>query len=219
MTSFDTTPAPQNRAATQQQHQATKMFFMFPPMFVAPTHSYGGKGHYNDPYASMSDKSAAALHRERQAIERFDALRSQGTPTSKMRRLLVEPSCHLTGACRSTFSKHVRSFPGWMAKRRVATLDEKEASKEKRKGKVYFVDIVYDPAKATKHQASKEAYKRAVAILLNQSAQAVSEEASEENKRAATDTTPMQPVAKRAKILQDSSNMQPQDATVSRVTP
>ena len=188
-------------------------------MFVAPTYSYGGEGPYNAPYASMSDKSAAALRRERQAIELFHALRSQGTPTSKMRRLLLEPSCHLTGACWSTFSKHVRSFPGWMAKRRVATLEEKEASKEKRKGKVYFVDIVYDPAKAATHQASKEAYKRAVAILLTQSAQAVSEEASEENKRAATDTTPMQPVAKRAKILQDSSNMQPQDATVSRVTP
>lgn len=197
------------------------MFFMFPPTFVAPA-DFHGEGFYNAPYATMSEKSAAALRRESQAIELFDALRSQGIPTNKTRRLLLEPSCHLTGACWSTFSRHVRSFPGWTAKRRVATLDEKEASKVKRKGKVYFVEVIYDPAKAARklaNQANEEAYKRTVAILFNESSQAVPEEASDACKRTATDTTPMQPVAKRAKILQDSSNMQHQDATVSRVTP
>ena len=51
-------------------------------------------------------------------------------------RNLLDPSCHLTSASWSDFSKWIRSHPGWMAKRRVASEEEKKASKETRQGKV-----------------------------------------------------------------------------------
>lgn len=173
------------------------MLSMYPVSDVPADFHGGDRSHA--PYSSMNEKSEAASRRERLAIELFDSLRSQGTPTTKTRRLFLEPSCHLTGACWSTFSKHVRSFPGWMAKRRVATPEEKLASKVKRKGKVYFVDVIHDPAKAVR---------------------ALAKQASEEIiKRTTMDATPLQPEAKKAEILLDSSNKQQEHAATPLVTP
>merc|ERR1719186_1874950 len=60
---------------------------------------------------------------------------------------LLKPPCHLTAACWSTFLRHVRSHEGWVAKRREATADQKKQYKETRKGKVYFVDVIFSVPK------------------------------------------------------------------------
>merc|ERR550519_2110436 len=69
---------------------------------------------------------------------------------------LLKPSCHLTGACWKSFRKHVISFDDWVPKRRVVTEEEKKQHKETRKGKVYFIDVVYNVPK------EKQAMKRTV---------------------------------------------------------
>ena len=56
---------------------------------------------------------------------------------------LLKPSCHLTEACWKSFRKHVCGIEGWAAKRRVASEEEKKRHGETRKGKVYFVDVIY----------------------------------------------------------------------------
>lgn len=100
---------------------------------------------------NFASKSQAALARERVAIAAFDALRQQNpSPEQTTTFLLLQPQQHLTCACWRTFSKHVKSFPGWLAKRRKASPEEKIASKEKRKGPVYFISVKYNPAKARK---------------------------------------------------------------------
>ena len=58
---------------------------------------------------------------------------------------LLKPSTHLTQPCWSAFSKHVRSFPGWTPKRRVATAEEKRAHGETRQSKCYFTDVSFNP--------------------------------------------------------------------------
>ena len=58
---------------------------------------------------------------------------------------LLKPSTHLTQPCWSAFSKHVRSFPGWTPKRRVATAEEKRQHGETRQAKCYFTDVSFNP--------------------------------------------------------------------------
>jgi len=113
---------------------------------------------YRHSWSGYAQKSQAALRREEAAIEAFDAFRqAQTTPTTKMTAILLQPSHHLASPCYTTFAKHVRSFPGWRAKRREATPAEKIASKETRKGKVYFVSVSFDPVKAKDDIAKREA--------------------------------------------------------------
>ena len=99
------------------------------------------------PYFGRSaDKSAAAKHREEKAMEMFSKAKIQTEtrqdliPGSCETIKLLKPSCHLTGPCWSSFSKHVRSHPGWTVKRRAITDEEKKLWGETRKGKCYFVD-------------------------------------------------------------------------------
>jgi hypothetical protein len=63
-----------------------------------------------------------------------------------------------------------------MAKHSLATFDEKGTSKEKHKGKVYFVEVVYHPTRAARNvanQLNKEVYERIVANLFTKSSQVV----------------------------------------------
>mmetsp|Transcript_29231 Transcript_29231/g.42913 ORF Transcript_29231/g.42913 Transcript_29231/m.42913 type:complete len:179 (-) Transcript_29231:230-766(-) len=120
----------------------------------------------NPVYKRMADKSQAAIRRENTAKEKFNEARlefeqSDGIKGMKARSThrieLLQPSCHLTSACWSTFRKHVIKNDGWTAKRRAATEEEKKASGEKRKGKVYFIDVIYTaPSKSSSAAASKK---------------------------------------------------------------
>jgi len=104
-------------------------------------------------YENYAEKSAAALRREEEAKTKFQEAREELegredlVAGSKITVELLKPSCHLTGACWSTFLRHVRSHEGWVAKRREATAEEKKQHKETRRGKVYFVDVVYNVPK------------------------------------------------------------------------
>jgi len=114
----------------------------------------GGRDGYTDDngnpnFQNMAEKSAAATRREEQAIVKFKQAREQMEkrndvqPGSKQTVELLKPSCHLVEACWQSFRKHVLSHNGWLAKRRVATEQEKKNHGEKRKGKVYFVDVIF----------------------------------------------------------------------------
>ena len=76
---------------------------------------------------------------ETPADERNDLLLTLKSPT-----VLLQPSTHLTAPCWRDFRKWMKtSHPKWDAKKRQATDAEKLRSGETRKGKVYFVDVVY----------------------------------------------------------------------------
>ena len=76
---------------------------------------------------------------ETAADERNDLLLTLKSPT-----VLLQPSTHLTAPCWRDFRKWMKtSHPKWDAKKRQATDAEKLRSGETRKGKVYFVDVVY----------------------------------------------------------------------------
>ena len=97
-------------------------------------------------YAGYADKSAAAKRRESAAMQAFaDKRAAVEADGVKVTVQLLEPSTHLTTACWTTFSRHVRSHKGWRAKRREATADEKRKAGETRKGKTFFTDVIFTP--------------------------------------------------------------------------
>ena len=113
-------------------------------------------------FGRSADKSAAAKRREEKAMEMFSKTKIQMEtrqdliPGSFETVKLLNPSCHLTGPCWSSFSKHVRSQPGWTAKRRAITDEEKKLWGETRKGKCYFVDVTYTVPIPKKRPAEQE---------------------------------------------------------------
>ncbi|KAJ1450220.1 hypothetical protein M885DRAFT_533047 [Pelagophyceae sp. CCMP2097] len=106
--------------------------------------------------SGFAEKSAAAQRREDEAKEAFDVMREGAEADSggKVTVELLQPSAHLTGPCWSAFSKHVKSFAGWSAKRRVASEDEKREHAQTRQAKCYFIDVSYKAAGATKAKAA-----------------------------------------------------------------
>ena len=119
-------------------------------------HGYGGHGgggggidrrHFNE-------KSKAAQKREDAAKDQFDAHRREQQALQvidsahvqqalKEPTTLLQPADHLTAPCWRDFKAHVKSFAGWEAKRTTATEAQKTAAKETRKGKVYFVQVLF----------------------------------------------------------------------------
>lgn len=119
-------------------------------------HGYGGHGgggggidrrHFNE-------KSKAAQKREDAAKDQFDAHRREQQALQvidsehvqqalKEPTTLLQPAEHLTAPCWRDFKAHVKSFAGWEAKRTTATEAQKTAAKETRKGKVYFVQVLF----------------------------------------------------------------------------
>ena len=85
--------------------------------------------------SGFAEKSAAAQRREDAAKEAFNKIRAETEASATKDTVVVQllkPSTHLTQPCWSAFSKHVRSFPGWTPKRRVATAEEKRQHGETR---------------------------------------------------------------------------------------
>ena len=98
--------------------------------------------------SGFAEKSAAAQRREDAAKEAFNKIRAETEASATKDTVVVQllkPSTHLTQPCWSAFSKHVRSFPGWTPKRRVATAEEKRAHGETRQAKCYFTDVSFNP--------------------------------------------------------------------------
>ena len=97
-------------------------------------------------------KSKAALEKEIEAINLFEALREQpniDAITSKETVVLLPPTHHLTSSCWISFRKHVHSFNGWSTERRIATPEERQVwqvNNTTRPGApVYFTTVSYDP--------------------------------------------------------------------------
>ena len=111
---------------------------------------------------SWAAKSAAAIAREEMAKNLFETVRltmearEDLQPGFRETFELLKPSCHLTKACWASFRKHVRSFNGWRAKRRIATPEEKKKHGETRKGNVYFTDVTYSVPRKSKGKENKE---------------------------------------------------------------
>ena len=98
--------------------------------------------------SGFAEKSAAAQRREDAAKEAFNKKRAETEASATKDTVVVQllkPSTHLTQPCWSAFSKHVRSFPGWTPKRRVATAEEKRQHGETRQSKCYFTDVSFNP--------------------------------------------------------------------------
>ncbi len=98
--------------------------------------------------SGFAEKSAAAQRREDAAKEAFNKIRAETEASATKEPVVVQllkPSTHLTQPCWSAFSKHVRSFPGWTPKRRVATAEEKRQHGETRQSKCYFTDVSFNP--------------------------------------------------------------------------
>ncbi|XP_063684556.1 DNA-directed RNA polymerase II subunit RPB1-like [Bolinopsis microptera] len=107
-----------------------------------------------------AEKSAAAMRREETAVKMFETARLKMEARddlsvgSRETVQLLKPSCHLTEACWKSFRGHVCSVEGWSTKRRVATEAEKKKHGETRKGRVYFVDVIYSVPHHSKERES-----------------------------------------------------------------
>ena len=112
-------------------------------------HVRRGRHEHDDFRSGWAEKSAAAKRREDTAMKKFETARLEMESRKDLKAgtrvtvQLLQPSCHLTEACWKSFRKHVCSLQRWSAKRRVATEQEKKLHGETRKGRVYFVDVIY----------------------------------------------------------------------------
>lgn len=159
-------------------------------MFGFRSMMYGGGYGYDDfgvDRSSWSDKSDAALRRERQADGLFDAfLKECGTldATDKsafpVTKEVIGADCHLTGACYTSFRKRVMD-KGCKVKRREATPAERSASGDTRRGKLYVISIVC-PVHPTKAADAKAKAELAAAARKKKAAEAAQRKAEKEQK-------------------------------------
>jgi len=102
--------------------------------------------------SGFAEKSAAAQGREDKAKRAFLELKAEERAEIRAHGRttydLLQPSMHLTQACYRSFRQFVKGHPGWDCKRVKATDEQKREFKEKRSCSVYFVNAIYDPAKA-----------------------------------------------------------------------
>ena len=138
----------------------------------------GGYSGYGPDRSGWRDKSDAAVRREEDAKRRFDALlqESKESTVFPMTRDVVPPNVHLTDACWKTFKQYVLS-QGCTTKRREATREERIASKETRKSKVYVISVTIPvhPDEA-KEAARIKKEKAAEAALVKKQKQAAAAE-------------------------------------------
>jgi hypothetical protein len=171
----------------------------------------------NPRYSNMAPASQAALRRECEAEDAFRKAKKEieereAPPTGITTIPLLQPHCHLTSHTWGKFRKFVVKHEGWNAKRRVATPEERKVSGEKRKGKVYFVYLIYTAP--TKKKAlptlftSFSGNKRAAPVgLVTHAATAKDTKCTTSSKQGGIedDSTMAAPVAKKAK-LSDATN-------------
>lgn len=149
----------------------------------------------NPLYGNMAAASQAALRREQEAKHKFSTVSKEFLkgdiiatlkPRGKHVLPLLHPSCHLTKHCYGTFRKFVKKHAGWDVKRVEATPEEKKASGETRKGKVYFVNAVYT---APKKQARSECTAFFAATTTNAAAATTAEKPPAPKKQKLGDST------------------------------
>ena len=119
--------------------------------------SFGGEDYIDR--SNFAEKSGAAELREAEAKAAFSTHKASTDETLRKpgpRALEPRGASHrskqsfhaaacVVAACFRDFSRFVKTHPGWSASRRTATAQEKSDAKQKRKGKVFFVDVVFKP--------------------------------------------------------------------------
>jgi len=105
---------------------------------------YGGGYGDGVDRSGWSDKSAAALRRECQAKQLFkdflEECKDKPHAAFPVTQEVVPCKVHLTNACWASFKRSVVA-KGCKAKRREATVQERIASKDKRKSRMYVISI------------------------------------------------------------------------------
>jgi hypothetical protein len=169
-------------------------------------------------YGNRAPASQAALRRQGEAEYAFRKVKkeieeSEAPPTGKTTIPLLQPHCHLTTYTWGKFRKVVLEHAGWNVKRRAATPEEKKVSGEKRRGKVYFVYLIYTAPTRKKSQPTPDApfsgKKRAGPVkLVTHTAAATGENNTTASKQGGDeeDSKMAAPVAKKAK-LSDVTNV------------
>ncbi|KAL3903521.1 MAG: hypothetical protein SGARI_005342 [Bacillariaceae sp.] len=156
---------------------------------------YGYSRDYDDDCgfsrSGWSEKSAAALRRERQADSLFDQFLKKcselplDTSDFPITEEVVKANTHLTGSCYTSFRKRVE-LKGCRAKKREATIQERKESRDKRKGKLYVISItcpVHPTAakrKAEKAKFDAEERERLAALRWAKAADAIERKADKE---------------------------------------
>jgi hypothetical protein len=80
------------------------------------------------------------------------------SPTEVETTALLTPNDHLTDACWRDFNRFVKSFDGWSATRRPATIDDVVDLGFLQKKKAFWIDVTYVPPGAKKpRRAAKTA--------------------------------------------------------------
>ena len=80
------------------------------------------------------------------------------SPTEVETTALLTPNDHLTDACWRDFNRFVKSFDGWSATRRPATIDDVVDLGFLQKNKAFWIDVTYVPPGAKKpRRAAKTA--------------------------------------------------------------
>jgi hypothetical protein len=128
--------------------------------------SYFGDGFYgNDDHGVTSrdcwnEKSQAAIRRQTEAINLFEEFLSKCRSLTQfpVTEEVVPATTHLTGPCWNDFRRHVES-KGCHAKRKEATLQERE--KDKRKGKMYVISITVPVHPSQAVAVAEEQHKKA----------------------------------------------------------
>eukprot|EP00854_Cymbomonas_tetramitiformis_P017172 gene17172-20423_t len=134
-------------------------------------------------------KSAAAERREEEAKQLFNAflIRCHSLTDFPVTEEVVPAKVHLTEASWKDFRKHVIAN-GCSCKRRQADRSEKEATGDKRQGKMYFIAITVPvhPARAVEVQAAnKNKAAAAQAVRKEREAKAAEVKAEQEAERTA----------------------------------
>lgn len=97
-------------------------------------------------------------------VDVFEILDSLCDPGSQHTFDLLTPDVHLTGPCFRDFGRYVRSNPGWTCKRIEANKSEHNKQVQNRKGKAYYVKVIYIvpgvPTKTSKERNKKKKKKK-----------------------------------------------------------
>jgi hypothetical protein len=104
-----------------------------------------------DATAGWEEISDAARERGEQAKVLFEQFRKEceanrppsQIPDARYASELLGPDHHLVEKIWAPFRRHVKTFPGWSANRREATLEERQLYRLKSARKAYFVNVVY----------------------------------------------------------------------------
>jgi hypothetical protein len=176
---------------------------MFSSFYGMGGHSFFDEGPNRD---GWSEKSEAAIRREKQAMALFDKFLEDSKTLSSfpVTEVVVPPAVHLTGPCWQTFKRYVMK-KGCTTKRREATRQEKLDSKDKRSSKLYVISVTVPVHPAQAMAALKEEQDKTAAAALKKR-QTEEREALEERELQAKIKVEYSAIVASLSVLNEPSN-------------